>query len=117
MKETALVHQVIDYLELKGHLVTRFNTGAARATSSTGRQYMLRFGSVGWADVMGTEKGTGTTIAVECKVGKNTRTEAQIRFANWVLANNAIYILAYSLDDVINYFDKRDAIRRSRLAA
>jgi len=74
-------------------------------------------GPVGSPDIIGWEKGTGTLIGVEAKVGKGTRTEPQIQFANRMLENNCIYILAYSLDDIINYFDKRESIRRGRIAA
>lgn len=120
MKETALVHQIISYLQFKGHRVVRFNTGAARKESTTGRMHLIRFGSPGWPDIIGYEKGTGTMIAIEAKVGRNKPTELQDQVGLDMQSNNVAYCLAYSLDDVINFFNRREQtqqFRRDSLAA
>lgn len=118
MKETALVHQIISYLLYKGHKVVRFNTGAARKsytnTQGFSREHLIRFGSPGWPDIIGYEKGTGQFIGVECKVKGNKPTELQDQVGLEMQANNVIYILAYSLTDVENYFNKREDIQRLR---
>lgn len=115
MKETALVRQIIEYLNYRGHKVWRNQSGGMYVPGPK-RTNFIRMGPVGSPDIIGFEKGTGICIGIECKVGKNDRTEAQSQFGNEMLANNCAYLLAYSLDDVINYFDKRERMQALKYA-
>jgi hypothetical protein len=54
----------------------------------------------GCPDIIGWQKGTGKFIGVECKVGRNKRTPLQEQFAQSMIDDNCIYILAYDLADV-----------------
>ncbi len=54
----------------------------------------------GCPDIIGWQKGTGKFIGVECKVGRNKRTPLQEQFAQSMIDDNCIYILAYDLKDV-----------------
>jgi len=99
LKESALVQQVITYLRLKGHTVFRMNAGAVK-TGPYG-QHRIQLAPVGCPDIIGWQKGTGRFIGVECKIKPNKPTELQQQFGRTMQADNCIYILAYSLDDVI----------------
>ncbi len=98
MKETALVQQVITYLNFKGHFAWRNNTGATRAGKFNER--FIRFGLPGSADIFGVDKATGRFIAIECKVGRNKPTALQEDFLEQVRKRNGIAVVAYNLTDV-----------------
>lgn len=59
----------------------------------------MQFGHPGIADIIGIYKGR--FLAIEAKVGKNDQSPAQREFERSVKAAGGIYILAYSLDDVM----------------
>lgn len=98
MKESALVQQVITYLRYKGHKVFRMNAGAIFTGPENRRRVQLA--PPGCPDIIGWQKGTGRFIGVECKVGRNKRTELQEQFARDMEADGCIYILAYDLKDI-----------------
>lgn len=95
MKETYLVSAVMQYLKLQKIYAWRQNTGAMK--DPHGR--LVRFGFPGLSDILGMYEGR--FLAIECKVGKNKQTPAQLAFRADVVNHGGIYILAYSLDDVI----------------
>lgn len=101
MKETYLVKQIINYLNLKGHLVWRNQSGGRSVPSSNGRTNFIQFAPAGSPDIVGLTK-TGQFIGVECKVGRNTTTELQKSFLGQIKQRKGLSIVAYSLDDVIN---------------
>jgi 4-aminobutyrate aminotransferase-like enzyme len=63
-------------------------------------RYRVQLAPPGCPDIIGWQKGTGKFIGVECKVGKNKRTELQEQFARSMQDDGCIYILAYSLNDI-----------------
>jgi hypothetical protein len=98
LKESALVQQVLSYLRLKGHKVFRMNAGAMY--TGPDNRYRVQLAPPGCPDIIGWQKGTGKFIGVECKVGSNKRTQLQEQFAQSMIDDNCIYILAYDLKDV-----------------
>ena len=99
--ETKLVKAVIQYLQLRGHMAWRNNTGASRFQNAPGSPVRyVRFGKRGASDVLGVERVTGRIIAVECKDKGEKPTPEQEQFLAGVRKRNGIGILAYSLDDV-----------------
>jgi hypothetical protein len=74
------------------------NSGAIK-TGEYG-QHRIQLAPPGCPDIIGWQKGTGKFIGVECKVGKNKRTPLQELFAQSMIDDNCIYILAYSLSDI-----------------
>lgn len=96
MKEQELVNQIIDYLAYqKECFVWRQNQGAFK--TETGGFY--KFSSIkGISDIIGCYKGK--FLAIECKVGRNKPSEAQIDFMNRISKLGGVSILAYSLNDV-----------------
>jgi len=61
---------------------------------------LVQMAPAGCPDIIGWQKGTGKFIGVECKVGKNKRTPLQEQFAQSMIDDNCIYILAYDLADI-----------------
>ena len=50
----------------------------------------------------------GTFIGIEVKAGDNTQSEAQKAQQRGIEKTNGVYLLAYSLQDVKNYFERGD---------
>jgi hypothetical protein len=99
LKKSALVQQVLSYLRLKGHKVFRMNSGALPFVGKH-KEYRIQLAPPGCPDIIGWQKGTGKFIGVECKVGSNKRTPLQEQFAQSMIDDDCIYILAYDLNDV-----------------
>lgn len=100
MKETQLVRQIIDYLNYRGHLVDRTNSGMLRGEHN-GKQWAVKLGRAGTADITGISKD-GRFLAVECKIGRNKPTELQNAYLEEIRKRGGIAVVAYSLDDVTN---------------
>lgn len=105
VKESGLVAVIMQYLHFTNKsFFWRCNTGAMRKayTDKKGvtRTHMVRFGFPGIADIIGVYKGQ--FIAIECKIGNNTQSSPQKSFQAAVEQAGGKYILAYTLDDVIN---------------
>jgi hypothetical protein len=98
MKETHLVKQIIDFLNLRGHLVQRTNSGAIR-TENMGRSRLIRLAQAGTADITGCTKD-GKFIAVECKIKPNKPTVLQEQYLNEIRKRGGIALVAYALEDV-----------------
>lgn len=73
----------------------RQNTGVARIKGS-----FVRFGKVGCGDISGVIAPDGRRIEVECKLRKGVHREAQMAFGEMIRKHGAIYVLAFSLEDV-----------------
>lgn len=100
MKETQLVRQILDFCRYRDLLFWRNQSGAVQ--TKTG--HLVKFGSVGSPDLVGCVDGR--FVGVECKVGKNTPTEAQLRFGALIEKNGGQYWVVYNLDDFINNINK-----------
>lgn len=100
MKETALVHQIVQYLNLRGHLVQRTNSGKVTAESG-GRRRFIQLAKAGTSDITGCSKD-GRFLAVECKIKPNKPTELQEKYLEEIRRRGGIALVAYCLDDIIN---------------
>lgn len=56
MKETYLVKQIIQYLNMKGHLVWRNNSGGTKVANSYGKMHFMRLAPAGSPDIVGLTK-------------------------------------------------------------
>ncbi len=111
LSETGLVKQILQYLGWKKNVfVWRQNTGGANYsyTNKAGKtkSYHVNFGFPGMADVIGLYKGR--FLAIEAKVGKNKQQPPQKAFQDTIERYGGIYILAYELKDVADYFEEED---------
>lgn len=95
--EGVIINACIDMLFKLGCYVWRNNTGAWKPEGS---KRPLYYGKKGSGDILGITP-TGRFICVECKSGKNKQQESQLEFQRNIEQKNGLYILAYSIDDLI----------------
>jgi hypothetical protein len=95
-----IVQQILSYLASKGIFHYRQKSGAV--SSSQGGFH--RFGTVGSPDIVCVIKGRYLGIEVKTPVGKQTEHEKE--FQNKLEQAGGMYILAYSLDDVIKSLEQ-----------
>lgn len=100
IREQDVQRAALDYLNIRGYCLFRNNTGMTRA-SYKGKERFIRFGSIGWPDIIGLTK-EGQFFGIEFKSEKGKLTEAQIAVGEKIRASKGIYIVARSLDDVIS---------------
>lgn len=93
--EGEVVKSLLAYLEARGHTTWRNNSGAIRR-----RGRMVRFGKVGSPDLIGHTRN-GAAIYVEAKRHGGKRSPEQVEFADKAIACHCIYVLAESVDDLI----------------
>lgn len=104
--EQAILKQIEQYLQLKGHLVGRFNSGGvvSNYTNKHGKtkERFFRFSSfVGLSDLLGAKKGTGRIFAIEVKRPDTYPGQHQKEFLEQVKAAGGLAFVARSVDDVI----------------
>lgn len=98
--ETALKNQILDFLTQTNIIAWLTNT-TGNYSKKTGTYYKNPRLRAGVADILGVLPVYGTLLAIECKVGKNKLTEKQKEFKSDIEKNTGLYILAYTLEDVI----------------
>lgn len=94
--EGQCVKACFDWLFLHGCYVWRNNTGAYKPNEHGG---YVRYGLKGSPDIIGFTP-SGRFIGVECKAGYNTQEDSQKLFQARSEEKHALYILAYSTDDL-----------------
>lgn len=96
-----LTDAIITYLNLSGHFVWRQNNGGVYDP----KKKIFRKNpnhKKGVPDVCGVHK-KGYALCVEVKAGNDRLSDEQKIFGIEVLKRGAIWIVAHSLDDVINF--------------
>jgi hypothetical protein len=99
MKEKDIQKAILDYLQARGVLAFRINTGAMQSEYN-GRKRFMRFGTPGMADVLAFSI-FGETFWIECKSPTGKQSELQKSFQHQVEDYGHKYVLARSVDDVI----------------
>lgn len=88
---------------LPGSFFWRQNTGASKFSGDSGKNYYVKFGVKGSADIQGTLKTEwgGQSIAIECKRLKGgVQSQDQKNWQRNFERGGGIYILARSVEDV-----------------
>ena len=98
--ETALVKQLIEYLELRGTVVTRVNSGLKVIEDKNQLRRVFRGAKKGTSDIIGCFRGR--YFAIEAKVEPNKATLDQEIFLDQVREAGGIACVAYSIEDVDN---------------
>jgi hypothetical protein len=93
--EGQVVKACIDWLWAKGCFVWRNNSGAYKAQHGG----YIRYGLTGSPDIIGFTP-YGRFIGIECKAGYNKQQDSQKAFQERADAKHAVYILAYSIEDL-----------------
>lgn len=100
--ERDLVRAVIEYIQLRGGLALRINSGLIVIGDG---QRVMRGAPAGTADVIACLPG-GRFAAIECKVGKNRPTALQEDFLETVKQAGGLAIVAWSIEDLAVLFEK-----------
>jgi hypothetical protein len=95
MKESAIQAQILQYLTLKGVFHYRNNSGGFKDANN----HFYRFGALGSPDIIAVVNGQFVGIEVKAPGGKQS--DHQISFQKRLEAAGGKYVLAHSLDDVI----------------
>ena len=94
MTESQLVNSCLQYLESYKIFCYRQNTGAFKNE----RGGFYRCGTKGAPDIVAVVGGV--YVGIECKVGKNSLSEAQKSFQRGLEAVGGYYLVIYSLDEL-----------------
>ncbi len=92
--EKDLQAQILDHLAHKRVFCWRSNTGAMKKG-----KHFVRFGVKGVPDILGCYKGR--MLGIECKADFKEQSQAQHQFQVDLEAAGGLYILCYSLEDVL----------------
>lgn len=95
MLEKDIQNQITDYLKIKNIFHYRNNTGSFNRDN-----HFYRFGAVGSPDIICVIKGQ--FVGIEVKKKGNYQSVSQKQFQTSLEKAGGKYILAYSLEDVIN---------------
>lgn len=107
MKETHLVNQIIEYLNYRGHLVQRTNSGAVRVNNPNGSNRFIRLAHAGTADITGCSKD-GRFLAIEAKIKPNKPTPLQEAYLEEIKKRGGIALVAYSLEDIYDLDTRKE---------
>lgn len=104
-KESEVLNQCLDFLQLNNIFCWRNNTGALKVN---GR--FVRFGYTGSPDIIGITK-EGKFLGVECKREKGgVLSEAQKNFQKECKIRGGVYIVANSLETLVSELKKYHVI-------
>jgi hypothetical protein len=95
MRETDVMDYIQPVMSAYNILYTRLNTGAIKIQNR-----WIRFGKVGWADYIGCMPD-GRFLAIETKSTRGRLSNNQKAFRESVILRNGVYILARTLDDIL----------------
>jgi penicillin-binding protein-related factor A (putative recombinase) len=101
--ETALVKQITQYLELRGAIVTRVNSGLKVIEDKDQNRRVFRGAKKGTSDIIGCYQGR--YFAIEAKIAPNTPTLNQQIFLDQVREAGGIACVAYCIEDVNEALD------------
>ena len=96
MKESGTQKAILDYLALRHIFHYRNNSGAFKRDDG----HFYRFGATGSPDIVCVINGQ--YVGIEVKAPKGKQSENQKAFQEELERAGGRYILAYSLDDVVN---------------
>ena len=100
--ETAIVRQIIEYLNLQGYVCKRNNAGMIfmNNPSNPRKKHAIKVGEPGFPDIEGIMKD-GKYFGIEVKTEKGVATETQQATGDRIMATKGIWFVARSLEDVI----------------
>lgn len=104
ISEKQVMKEVKQWLDLKGFLCYRMNTGAASYTDQHGRNRFVKFGSKGMADFMVLHDGHA--IFLELKGSQGKQTYDQRNFQSDVELAGCSYAVVKGSRDVEEFFTK-----------
>lgn len=110
--ESQLQHAILEWLPYYGVRAWRMNSGMLPIAGKFGRVRLIRMGVAGTPDIIGyttkqflNGRHPGHMVAVEVKVGKNKPTDIQQRTLDEMTENGVYAFVAYSIEDVKQFFE------------
>jgi hypothetical protein len=97
--EHEIQNSIIAYLTMRGHKVTRVNSGAVQVGSGQYKRF-IKLADKGTSDLIVCEKGTGRYVAIEIKKPGKKADILQQYFLNEVNELGGKGFVATSIDDV-----------------
>lgn len=101
--ENALSNSIIEYCFAKGHFAYRTNNMPRYDAKKEIFYRLPKHTPPGVPDIHVWLKGGGACV-IEAKVKPRKQSEGQVKFQENIEATGNLYILAYSLDDVMKHF-------------
>lgn len=98
-EESRLVRACLQYLQLKGFVAIRNNTGVFFFKNGD-RTRAVRVATVGSPDIIACSP-EGRFVAIECKSSKGTLTPAQKQFLEEIKKRGGITLVVRSIDDLL----------------
>lgn len=106
LSESSIQQRILLYLSTRLDIrVWRNNSGVAMMKGRGGRMRTVKFGVTGQADLSGILAG-GRRLEIEVKTEKGRQSREQIAFGRMITTMGGLYILARSVEDVINSLPK-----------
>ena len=96
ISESAVLRTCLDYLRIRGHLVSRINNGAFETRRGG---FVHCTDTPGIPDIMGITID-GKALAVECKSEKGRLSKSQEIYRAAFVARGGLYVLARGIDDL-----------------
>ncbi len=99
MRETLLRKSIVEYLSLSGYFAIPMNTMGVPMKNGRWRPAQV----TGVPDIL--FWGKGKSGGIECKIAPNKPTANQLAFGEKLIAAGGIYLLAYSLNDIVDFLE------------
>ena len=99
--ESQIQTQICHYLTLKKYFFWRNNTTGIYDPTKKVFRRMSAFAMAGVSDILLLKDGL--LVCIEVKRPKGIQSEHQKEFEKLVKANGGVYLIATSIDDIINY--------------
>lgn len=97
--EASLQKALMQYGALRGLVLHRRNVGAGKFKGDSGKDYFVKFSTVGESDLWGIQPGTGRHVEIECKAPGKKPTPAQTLWINGVRALGGLAFCVDNFDE------------------
>lgn len=106
-KESNLVKACIQYLQWRGFLVLRNNSGLLLIKGENGKTRAVKLGKKGSSDIIACSPW-GQFVAIECKSGLGRLTDEQAKFLEEVRNRGGIAAVVRDVEELVNLIKKFD---------
>ena len=105
-RETDLVRQCLELLQLRGIPAYRQNQGGMTAEYKGKARFIKFAGAKGISDIIGIVPPNGRYLAVECKMPGNKPTEDQTLFLDKIKSCGGLAVVVTSIQELNDFLDK-----------
>lgn len=105
-EEQGILKACLEFLQLKGCLVYRNNSGIVFVENGNGSKRAIRMGMPGAPDIIGCAPG-GIFLAIECKTKTGKVSQQQKEFLQKVHSFGGFSIIVRDVEDLVEKFNER----------